>query len=349
MDLALSSDQTALRDAFREFLEKESPYSVVRAAEPLGFDASLWRKVVGLGFVSLAIPEQRGGGGGGMVELAVAAECLGEYLAPVPLIEAATANHLLVELSVVAGSDVASYVSGAVAGELLATLAIHPATDHVARLVPAAAVADLVIALDGEELVLVVRPAVSPTSPAPVIPNLGALPLGHCKLGEGTAFVLARGPEAVAAHRRAVSRWKALTAAALVGLGSRALDLALEYVQQRRAFGVLIANFQTIQHRLADDVTALEGARLLAYEAAWSDVEQQANASSLATMAYLFAAQSAFKTASDSLHFHGGYGYTLEYDIQLYFRRAKSWSLLAGDPRHQCVDLVRQLIEAGGG
>jgi alkylation response protein AidB-like acyl-CoA dehydrogenase len=134
-----------------------------------------------------------------------------------------------------------------------------------------------------------------------------------------------------------------LTAAALVGLGMKALDLALEYVMQRRAFGVLIGTFQTIQHRLADNVTALDGARLLAYEAAWAADTGQLNCESLATMAFLFAAESAFKTAAESLQFHGGYGYTLEYDIQLYFRRAKAWPLVAGDPKPKHAELARRL------
>jgi alkylation response protein AidB-like acyl-CoA dehydrogenase len=145
-----------------------------------------------------------------------------------------------------------------------------------------------------------------------------------------------------------VHQWQALTAAALVGLGFRALDIGIEYVMQRRAFGVLIANFQTIQHRLADDVTALDGARLLAYEAAWAADVALPSAGTLATMAFLFASESAFKTASESLHFHGGYGYTLEYDIQLYFRRAKAWALIAGDPRAHYVALAHRLFDEEG-
>jgi alkylation response protein AidB-like acyl-CoA dehydrogenase len=138
-----------------------------------------------------------------------------------------------------------------------------------------------------------------------------------------------------------------LTAAALVGLGLKALDLALEYVMQRRAFGVLIGSFQTIQHRLADNVTALEGARLLAFEAAWAGDTGQPNTEDLATMAFLFASETAFKTAAESLQFHGGYGYTLEYDIQLYFRRAKAWPLVAGDPRPKHAELARRIYGPG--
>ena len=66
-------------------------------------------------------------------------------------------------------------------------------------------------------------------------------------------------------------------------------------------------------------------------------------------MSFLFASETAFKTASESLHFHGGYGYTLEYDIQLYFRRAKAWPLLAGDRRATYVDLSHRLYDTGEG
>ena len=152
MNLDFTDDQEALRRTVREFFEKESPIAVVRASEPLGFDATLWRKVVDLGLPSIAVPEDRGGGGAGLVDLAIAAECLGQSLAPVPLIEAAVANNLLA--SVAGGADAASesLVSAAVAGDLLATFALHPATGDVARLVPAGAVADLVVVLRGDEL-----------------------------------------------------------------------------------------------------------------------------------------------------------------------------------------------------
>ncbi|MFC9630820.1 acyl-CoA dehydrogenase family protein [Streptomyces mirabilis] len=95
MDLAFTEDQSALRDTLRTFFEKESSTAAVRAAEPLGFDAALWRKVVDLGLAAIAVPEHLGGGGAGFVELAIAAECLGQPLAPVPLIEAAVANDLI--------------------------------------------------------------------------------------------------------------------------------------------------------------------------------------------------------------------------------------------------------------
>lgn len=343
MELGFTDEQEALRDTLRAFFDKESPTTVVRASEPLGFDAALWRKSAGMGLAGIAVPEEHGGGGGGFVELAVVAEALGRYLAPVPLIEASVANLLLASLLAATDPGLGSLVAQAVAGELLVTVAPRPAADGVARLVPAGAVADAVIVRDGDELLLVRQSDRGPDTPAPAAPNLGTQPLADCRVGSGNSTVLARGPEAVAAHERAVRQWELLTGAALVGLGERALEIGVEYVLQRRAFGVLIGSFQAIQHRLADVVTALDGARLLAYEAAWAHDEDLPEAGTLATMALLFAAESAFRTASESLHFHGGYGYTLEYDIQLYFRRAKSWALAAGDPRAAYARLAQRL------
>ena len=338
MNLDFAGEQQALRETLRDFFEKESPAAVVRAAEPLGFDAALWRKVAELGLAAIAVPEDRGGGGSGFVELAIAAELLGQSLAPVPLIEAAVAARLL---TAYVGRDVLEAVAG---GERLATLALQPMTGEVARLVPAGAVADLVVVLRGEELLLVEQRE----APAAAIPNLGAMPLADCPVPAGAA-VLARGPEAVAAHRDAVRRWELLTAAALTGLAARALEIGVGYVLQRRAFGVLIGSFQTIQHRLADNATAVDGARLLAYQAAWAHDAGRPAAADLATMSFLFAAETAVTTASESLHFHGGYGYTLEYDIQLYFRRAKAWPLVAGDRRAGYAELARRLYGSPDG
>jgi alkylation response protein AidB-like acyl-CoA dehydrogenase len=345
MDLDLSDDQVALREMVEDFVVKESPIDVVRGAEPLGFDAGLWRKVVDMGLASITVSEALGGAGAGFLDLTIAIEHVGRSLAPVPLIEAAVANHLLADLAPGAGDAAAALLAEAVAGDALVTLAVRPAAGGVARLVPAGAIADAVVALDGDELVVVRQTAITPSTPAPAIPNLGALPIADRPLGEGERIVLARGEQAQASHREAVRQWELLTAMALVGAGQRALEIGLDYVMERRAFGVLIGTFQTIQHRFADDVTSLDGARLLAYEAAWAQDAGETNAGELATMAFLFAGDSAFKTASESLQFHGGYGYTLEYDIQLYFRRAKAWVLVAGDPKARYAELAHRIYD----
>jgi alkylation response protein AidB-like acyl-CoA dehydrogenase len=348
MDLDFTEDQVALREMVEDFVEKESSVEAVRAAEPLGFSLNVWRKVVDMGLVTITVPEEQGGGGAGFLDLAIAIEHFGRTLTPVPLIEAAVATHTLASLAAGAGDAAAALLHDAVAGEALVTLAVRPAVDGVAAIVPGGAVADAVIALDGDDLVVVRQTTITPTTPAEAIPNLGALPIADRDLAEGERIVLASGAAAHEAHHRAVGQWEALTGMALVGAGQQALELGLEYVMERKAFGVLIGTFQTIQHRFADDVTALDGARMLAYEAAWAYDVGQADAAELATMAFLFAGESAFKTAAESLQFHGGYGYTLEYDIQLYFRRAKAWVLVGGDPKARYAELGQRFYGAKG-
>jgi alkylation response protein AidB-like acyl-CoA dehydrogenase len=338
MDLALTEDQLALRDAVADLLAKESPPERVRAAEPSGFDPALWALVTGMGLPSLAVPEQAGGGGGSMVDLVVVAEEFGRRVPAVPLVEAAAATGLLARVGAT------GLLQEVLSAPLLPTLALRPPVDGVLRLVPAGAVADVVLALDGDALVAV-RSTVGPRSPLAVPPNLGSAPVADRRLDEGERTVLATGDEARAAYAHAVAAWQVLLGAALVGVGSAALDMGVAYVKQRRAFGVLVAWFQAVQHRLAEVAMNVDGARLLAYEAAWAADLGLPSAPALASMAYLFCSEWAFKAARESLQFHGGYGYTLEYDVQLYFRRAKSWPLAYGDPRREYQRLAALLFE----
>jgi alkylation response protein AidB-like acyl-CoA dehydrogenase len=145
-------------------------------------------------------------------------------------------------------------------------------------------------------------------------------------------------------HERAVDEWRVLTAGALVGLAGAALELGVDYAKQREQFGVPIGSFQALAHRLADVATVVDGAQLLAREAAWAADEGEDDAVALARMAFLFAARAAQETSAAALHVHGGYGFTLEYDIQLHLRRAKAWPLALGDPRRGTLQLADALF-----
>ena len=347
MDLSYSPEQQDLRESLATFFSKESTPERVRAAEPTGFDAGLWQMVTAMGLPSMAVAEDLGGGGASMLDLVLAAEEFGRRIAPVPLIEAAVGANLLGRLGGLGASEPAGeLLAEVVAGDALVSLALLPLRSGVARLAPAGAVADAVLALDGNELVAF-RSEISPRTPLEVPANLGSAPVADRGVDVDERVILARGAEAVAAYQRARWEWQLLMAAALLGLAQTSLEMGTAYVQQRRAFGVLVAWFQTVQHRLADGVTDLEGARLLTYEAGWSSDTGSAHSPGLAGMAFLFASEVAFRIAAESLHLHGGYGYTLEYDIQLYFRRAKAWPLQFGDPGDAYQELAGRLFDAG--
>jgi alkylation response protein AidB-like acyl-CoA dehydrogenase len=333
VDLALADEQQALAEHLRSFMEKECPPSRVRAAEPLGFDADLWREVVAMGLPAIAVPAELGGGGASLEELGLVALEVGRHVAPVPLIEAAATTNLLARCGATDLLD--EVIEGAVP-----TITLVPPDDGVAHLVPAGAVADVVLTLRGDDLIALRDGRSRRPSPS----NLGTAPIADWDLAACETTVLASGDAAVAHHTRAVDEWRALQAMAQLGIAQRGLDLGVDYVKQRRAFGVLVGWFQSVQHRLAEVVTRIEGAQLLAHEALWALDGDEPDASALASMAFLFASETAYQACSESLQFHGGYGFTLEYDIQLYLRRAKAWSLALGDPHAEHRRLASLLL-----
>lgn len=340
MDLTFSDEQEALRDSFAGLFANVAGVEVVRAAEPVGHDEKVWDHLVRTGAPTMAVPEDRGGGGAGFLDTVIVAQELGRRLAPAPLVESLVAANVLA-----AASTDPALMAAVLDGTVLPTVALSPLQAGAARLVPAGAVADLVVALDGDHLVaLRRRPGPRPHTTPP--DNLGSSPLADWSLADPAVerVTLATGALARDLHRRARAEWQLLTAAALDGLRSEALAIGVDYVKSREAFGVPVGWFQAVQHRLADVATAGDGAQLLVYEAAWARDEGRPEADRLATMAFLNQSSVAQLTTRESLQFHGGYGYTLEYDIQLYFRRAKAWPLAIGDPSRLYRDLAADLF-----
>ena len=290
--------------------------------EASGFDPELWKRVGELGAVPMAVGEADGGWGASFLDLAVVAEQQGRFVAAVPVIEAQVAARLLTRLD---GGGVDG-LRGALEGDRLVTFAPRATPGAVAGLVPAGSIADAAVVLAGDRLLLVPL-----DDTRTVVENLASMSLADIPIS-ASATVLAEGPTALAAHDRALDEWMTLTANALVGIAARALEIGVEYVKERTAWGVPIGTFQGISHRLADSAAAIDGARLLAYEAAWAVDEEPARAAELAAMAFAFAYETARDATYRSLHFHGGYGFMMEYDIQLYYRRARGWANVYAGP-----------------
>lgn len=340
MDLRPSDEQQQLVEAFKDLYEDASPPDRVRAVEPLGHSPGLWDRLVATGAIEMGVPETAGGGGASLLDLALVAEQHGRHVAPAPVIEVQVVARLLSRLTAAAET-----LAAVLSGKRLITLAVRPARDGVATLVPAGAIAQAFVVLDGDRLLLVPVP----TDVRHVI-NTGAMPLADLAVGDD-ATVLATGSEALTAYATALDEWRVLTASALVGIAQRALEIGVAYVKERQAFGQPIGGFQGVAHRLADRATEVDGAQLLAREAAWAAEEDPARAPELAAMAFGFAADTARDTTYYALHFHGGYGFMLEYDAQLYFRRARAWAGVLGEPRdayRRVADLRYAELAASG-
>lgn len=336
MDLDLTPEQQHLVDALNGFLAARCPPDAVRASEPGGFDRDLWIGLADLAGPTIGIPEDRGGGGAGLEDLVLVSERLGHFLAPVPFIEGAVTARLLGT-----AGQAAEPVLKAMTGNpaTVGTIALHPAVEGTARSVPSGSVAGAVVALDVDDLVLLVD---QPGGVGPA--NLGSSPLADRSVRSAGRAVLASGPPARRAFEQAVDEWRVLMSGALVGLGEAALGLGVEYAKHRHQFERPIGSFQSVARDLADVATAIDGARLLSREAAWARDEDEPEFRSLAAMAFLFATRAARRASNVALHVHGGYGFTLEYDIQLYYRRAEAWPLALGDPRRGVAGLADALF-----
>jgi len=332
LDFALSEDQEAIADAFGSFFNNECAVDVVRDAEPLGHSRELWRKLCEIEAPGMAASEAEGGGAASLSAQVVVAEGLGAAIAPVPLLEHWAAVGL-------------PGVAGLLVDDQIATVALHPAHEDSWRLVPGGAVADLVVGIDGDELVAVSSP---PPMVAPA--NHAGAPLANRSVREGDRVVL--GPAAMLDG--ALDRWRTLTASALVGIADRSLQIGVAYVLEREQFGRLVGSFQSIQHGLADLPALVDGARFLTHKAAWAhdaglvdgagvidmDDGNITEFAPLAAMAFVQAGDAAAESTDRCLHYHGGYGFSLEYDIQLYFRRSRGWANILADPGRERLRLA---------
>ena len=328
MDLRLSEEQRAVRETFAALFRKEATPQRVRAAESSGLDMSLWRHFSEMEALGIGVASDCGGAGGGLLDLALVAEEAGRRLAPIPVAETAAAARLLGRL----GEK--ELVGAVLTGSIIVSLATGPGPVEKQLLVDGA-IADGVLAVEGSSLLYVTRPAGLARTPRP---NFGGLALARWPDGERRG--LAEGGSARAMFAKALDEVRVLRAAALIGLAAEAVRIGSDYAKVRHAFGQPIAMYQAVAHPFADAVAALDGAQLLIQKACWALDSGEADGPALASMAFVFAAETAYQAAGHSLHVHGGYGFMEEYDIQLYYRRAKAWAVAFADPRRELLTLA---------
>ena len=309
-------------------MSARSPLTKVReAAESAEYDGTLWSELVELGWPGIAVAEEHGGQGLGAVELAVLIEELGYACAATPLLSTAAAAAVIQA----SGTDEqrARWLPGLVSGELTAGIGTR-------ELAADAAGAAVVVVLDGDEAQLIESPetemfvSIDPTRRYGTVAGEGA------PLGPGAA-----------------DRIRAAVAAEVVGVCQRALEITLEYVKERKQFGVPVGSFQAVAHRCAEMLLHTESARSTAYYAAWAadaDLQLLPEAAALAAAA---AAEGGPTVTASAIQMHGGIGFTWEADVHWLYKRAQlDAALLGGAKRHraalarQAVAKVRQGAEA---
>jgi alkylation response protein AidB-like acyl-CoA dehydrogenase len=314
----LSDDQREIQRTARDLLAGRSSWERVRAAADAGsYDDALWRELVELGWAGIAVGEEHGGQGLGVVELCVLLEELGAACAPVPLLGSALAA-LAIET---AGTDDqrARWLPALAAGEARGALGD-------AALIPDADGADVVVVIPSQGYARLVPgdavaavPAIDPTRRhGRVPPNVGDPMPGD--------------PGAV--------RDRALVAisAELTGTSRRALEMTLAYVKERRQFGVPVGSFQAVQHRAAQMLLDTEGARAATFFAAWTADAEPERLPMAAAMAKAWASDAARAVVAGAIQLHGGIGFTWEADVHWLFKRAQVTSrYLGGSAAHRAT------------
>jgi alkylation response protein AidB-like acyl-CoA dehydrogenase len=336
MNLTLTQEQQLLLDTANRLFAIESTATRVRAAENTGFDPVLWQQLTDLGIPTMRVPESAGGAGMGLLEALLVVEEAGRYLASVPLAECLPAARLLALLDTVEASRLLEQIHF---GKRI-TLVPQPLTYSRPMVLPGAGAAEALLVCEDDAVYALLGLAITPHQANLGSDSVRVLNLADCAVEKR---LLARGESASRLFQAAVEEWKVLKAAMLTGLARQAIQLAAEYSREREQFGRAIGSFQGIAHPLADALTEVEGSQLLSRHAVWAIARQQPDAAALVSMAWWWATQSAGRAVTCALHTFGGYGVSLEYDVQLYYRRAKAWALFNGDPNHELDRLADRL------
>jgi len=335
MNLTMPEDSLMVREMFQRLFSAESTSERVRTAEPVGFDAELWRELIQIDAPFIRVRAEQGGSEMGLFDACLMMEQAGRRLASAPLAESVVALRLLGEIG---GEAAQPWMEAVRNEEAVLTLALHEVEEEQVQLVPGGAVARGIIVFDGERLAIE-----TPSSPLQAPETLGGAALGLFQSG-GERQLIASGEVAREAWAAAVEEWKILTAAALVGLAQEALTMAAEYASEREAFGQPIGAYQGIGHPLADDVIDADGGRILLWWALCSLAERRQDAGATISQLFWWANRTATRAVAHALHTFGGYGLSNEYDIQLYHRRAKAWGLAMGDPQEELIRAGRRQL-----
>ena len=345
MNFDFTDDQRAIKRTANEFLAARYKLETVRslAEDERGFTDEQWRQIADLGWPGVIVPEADGGLGLGAVELVVIQEEMGYALAPSPLLSSVSAALLLVA----AGTDEqkARWLPGLSDGSLRGTVAVWDsgagwAPDHseiessagkltaVKIAVPDAASADLLIVTGADGQHYLVQ-----GSEASITPEKSLDPtrkLYRVSLEGAEAEPLRTDPDAIA---RAYASIVTALAAENVGVAQRAMEMAVAYAGDRKQFERPIGSFQAVSHRCAQMLLEVEGARSLAYWAAWALDHEPSTAVRAASMAKAYASDAGFRVCASSIQVHGGIGFTWEHDLHFFLKRAKANAHAYGDAR----------------
>lgn len=356
MDVRLNEDEQAIKSAAADFLAEQSTMQVVRAAEASDrkYAPELWQRVSELGWCGLCLPEEVGGQAAPLTWLGLMLEEVGRHLAPIPL---ATSSAAALTIARFGNATQRGRLSAVASGERILAHALQEqagawSVDSTAT----------VASVEGGEIVLngtksFVDGASAADQLLVSVRNAKDGVIGLCLLDLGTPGVSVRrlvntakadqsivvldgvrlSAEALVGGwgkgREAVSYLMALATAfataQMAGATRRVTEMAVEYSRIRFAFGQPIGSFQSLQHLAADMIIAVDGSELLLREALWR-LDNGLSHEVEISQAKAFSSIHCVSSCRSGQQIHGGMGFMMEFDVNLFYRRVVSWSLCAG-------------------
>lgn len=374
MDFDFTQDQGMLRNLVREYLTDKSTVAHVRSMmdDEQGYDQAIYRGLSELGVNGL--PEEYGGGGLGVVEQALILEEIGRVAYPSPWF----ASTILAGQTIANTEDdnaKARYLPDISSGAIIATLALQEASldwgpeavnttaaavgggyvlNGEKRFVPWAQAADVIVVVartggedsDGLSLFAVAKETpgvtITPTSMldltsrvATVVLDGASVPADALIGEEGGAW------DAV----QTTLRLAAVGAAAeMLGASRTALDMSTEYAKVRKQFGQFIGQFQAVKHMLAEMLEQVENSHAAVYYAAWAQDADADDKVLAASVAKSMLNEASKRVCGDAIQVHGGIGYTWEYDLHLFWKRAKYYEPMFGDTQYHREIVLEQAL-----
>ena len=306
----MSEERQLLRETVAALVEKHASPAAVREAmaSERGYDESLWTLLCEqVGAAALVVPEELGGAGGVLADVAVVVEELGKALVPTPLLGTTLAELALLAAIQTGGAPDSEDIQRLAEGASIGTVVFDPG--YVVN----GDVADVVVAADGTRLTRWT--------------TVTAHRVDTMDLTRRLARVEPKDTADIGADPGLADTAAILLAAEQIGAATKCLDLTVEYTKDRVQFGRPIGSFQALKHRMADLYVAVQSARAVVNDAI---AEPSQTSAALARVA---ASEAFSKVAAEAIQMHGGIAITWEHDIQLYFKRAHGSAQLLGPPR----------------
>ncbi len=375
MDFDFTEDQVMLRGLVREFLTEQTPIAHVRAMmdDERGYSADTYRQFVQLGM--LPFPETYGGAGLGMVEQAIILEEMGRIPYPGPYF----ATVILAGSAIMATGDekaMARYLPDVCNGDLTMTVAFLEDSigwgpseialaakkdgdayvlNGVKRFVPFGHTADVVLVAarsgsgdgaEGVSLIAVPRAAaglrVEKDGIADLTEKSATLHFENVRVP--VENLLGAEGDAWPAVRTMLMHAAVGASAEMLGASRKSLEMSTDYAKVRKQFGQFIGQFQAVKHKLAEMLVLVENSHGAVYYAAWALDADAPDAALAASVAKSFVNNASRKVCGEAIQVHGGIGFTWEYDLHLYFKRAKYFEPLYGDLEEHRERVLQEVL-----